>query len=57
MCVGGCFVLFCKDIILMCKLSRVSTSKGCVELLRSFNGREPGGPESNEKKVKERERG
>ena len=31
--------------------------KGISLLLRSFNGPEPGGPESTNEKVKERERG
>ena len=36
-------------------LGSIATNKASV--LRSFNGPEPGGPESTNKKVKERERG
>ena len=35
----------------------ISPGEGNGYLLKSFNGPEPGGPESIDKKVKERERG
>ena len=35
----------------------ISPGEGNGYLLKSFNGTEPGGPESIDKKVKERERG
>ena len=47
--------------VVYCTMGVRSPQTWCPEnkrhLLRSFNGPEPGGPESTDKKVKERERG
>ena len=62
LCLSGLDVFFCDKVgdqslaYIVQGLDGLKSLFGC-HLLRSFNGPEPGGPESTDKKVKERERG